>query len=59
LEPFGGASDVVALRYTQGQVRTWVERAGFVVERCVVEPVDDTPMDAVYVEATKGALRSP
>jgi len=50
---------VVALRYTQGQVRTWVERAGFVVERCVVEPVDDTPMDAVYVEATKGALRSP
>ena len=36
-----------------------VLRAGFVVERYVVEPVDDMPMDAVYVEATKGALRSP
>jgi ubiquinone/menaquinone biosynthesis C-methylase UbiE len=56
---YGDASDVVALRYRQDQVRTWVERAGFVVERCVVDPVDDMPMDAVYVEATKGALPNP
>jgi hypothetical protein len=56
---YGDASDVVALRYTQDQVRAWVERAGFVVERCVVDPVDDIPMDAVYVEATKGALPNP
>lgn len=50
---YGDASNVVALRYTQDQIRAWVERAGFVVDRCVVEPVDDMPMDAVYVEATK------
>ena len=56
---YGDASDVVALRYTQDLVRAWVERADFVVERCVVEPVDDMPMDAVYLEATKGTRPDP
>ena len=28
--------------------------AGFKVTRCVVEPVDDFPMDAVHLECKKG-----
>lgn len=54
---YGATSDVVALRHSKEQVLDWVERAGFVVNRCVVEPVDGMPMDAVYVDATKPASR--
>jgi hypothetical protein len=42
--------------YATTQVTGWVERAGFVVDRCVVEPVPEMPMDAIYLEATKGRL---
>lgn len=50
---YGDASDVVALRYTGEQVAGWVQAAGFSVERCVVEPVEEFPMDAIYLEGTR------
>ncbi len=50
---YGGKSDVVALRYTKDEVAAWAKEAQFVVDRCVVEPVPDMPMDAVYLEGTK------
>lgn len=53
---YGGASDVVALRYSRRQVADWVDENGFVVDRSVVEPVEDMPMEAVYLEATNGSV---
>jgi len=51
---YGEASDVVAIRYTKGAITDRVPEAGFALNRCVVVPVEDMPMDAVYLEATKG-----
>lgn len=51
---YGEVSDVVALRYTQEEISHWAEKAGFVVDRCLVEPVEEMPMEAVYLEGTKG-----
>jgi len=50
---YGSHSDVVALRYTRDEVVAWVQEAGFVVNRCVVEPVEEIPMQAIYLEGTK------
>ena len=55
---YGDSADIVALRYTEDQVVGFATRAGFVVERCVVEPVDEMPMDAVYLEATKATQQA-
>lgn len=50
---YGDASDIVALRYTSFELNTWAMEAGFTVLKCSVEPVEDFPMDAVYLECTK------
>jgi len=50
---YGGQSDIVALRYTSTELASWFEEAGFAVQRCVVEPVEDFPMDAVYLECRR------
>jgi ubiquinone/menaquinone biosynthesis C-methylase UbiE len=50
---YGSHSDLVALRYTKAEVVAWTREAGFVVDRCVVEPVEEMPMDAIYLEGTK------
>ncbi len=51
---YGGQSDIVALRFTDTEVSGWAESAGFIVSRCVVEPVEGMEMDAVYLEASAG-----
>lgn len=53
---YGGQFDVVALKYPKDEVVSWVRDAGFVVDRSTVEPVEGMPMEAVYVEGTKGDL---
>jgi len=50
---YGNESDVEALRYKSSEVEAWSEATGFVIDRCVVEPVEEIPMDAIYLEATK------
>jgi hypothetical protein len=50
---YGDEADIVALRYTSTELASWAENAGFAVSRCVVEPVEDFPMDAVYLECVK------
>jgi ubiquinone/menaquinone biosynthesis C-methylase UbiE len=50
---YGNKADLVALRYTGDEIRAMAERAGFRVLRCSVEPVEDFPMDAVYLECKK------
>ena len=50
---YGDESDVVALRYTSDQISSWTRAAGFIVSRCVTEPVEGFPMDAVYLEGVK------
>lgn len=50
---YGEASDVVALRYAKQDIAAWAEAAGFVVDRCVVEPVEDMAMDAIYLEGMR------
>lgn len=50
---YGEEADIVALRYTAAALVSVLEEAGFEVQRCVVEPVDGFPMDAVYVEGGK------
>jgi ubiquinone/menaquinone biosynthesis C-methylase UbiE len=51
---YGGASDIVALRYRSDEIVSWARAAGFTVTRCVVEPVEEMPMDAIYLEADRG-----
>ena len=50
---YGEQSDVVAWRYSEQQVREIIGATGFEVDRCAVKEVDDIPMDAIYVEATR------
>lgn len=51
---YGDDSDIVALRYTDAELASWAETAGYTVSRCVVEPVEDFSMDAIYLECLKG-----
>jgi ubiquinone/menaquinone biosynthesis C-methylase UbiE len=53
---YGEETDVVALRYTPDQAAGWVSQVGFSVDRCVVEPVEEIGMDAIYLEASKHGL---
>ena len=50
---YGEESDVVALRYSEREIRDWAVAAGYVVDRCTVEPVEGMPMMAVYLEGTR------
>ena len=50
---YGEVSDIIALRYTRNELVEMAEATGFRVTRCVVEPVEDFPMDAVYLECMK------
>ncbi len=50
---YGEESDIVALRYTTHKLTNIAEKAGFIVARCTVEPVEDFPMDAIYLECIK------
>lgn len=50
---YGEASGIIALRYTSTELASWFEKANFVVQRCVVEPVEDFPMDAIHLECCK------
>ena len=52
---YGGRFDAVARRYTEDEGSNWAREAGFVVDRCVVEPVEGFPMDALYLEGSKTA----
>ena len=52
---YGGRFDAVARRYTEAEVSNWALEAGFSVDRCVVEPVEGFPMDALYLEGSKAA----
>jgi len=50
---YGDASDLFALRYRGDELKAWARDAGFEITRCAVEPVEDFPMNVVYLEATK------
>lgn len=50
---YGGESDVVAFRYRRQELTAWVASAGFEISRCDVEPVEEIPMDAIYLEGVK------
>ncbi len=50
---YGDESDIVALRYRGSELTAWAEEVGFEVTRCVIEPVEEFPMDAVYLEAVR------
>lgn len=50
---YGEESDIVALRYFSHELAAWAQEAGFTVLQCKVEPVEDFPMDAIYLEGVK------
>lgn len=50
---YGDESDIVAFRYESNELVTWAEEAGFSITRCVVEPEEEYPMDAMYLEGFK------
>lgn len=50
---YGEESAIVALRYNSTELESWAKSAGFVITRCNVEPVEEFPMDALYLEASK------
>jgi len=47
---YGEASDIIALRYTSKELSEIAEDAGFIITRSVVEPVDEFPMKAIYLD---------
>lgn len=51
---YGDESDIVALRYHADELTSLTRAAGFTVARCVIEPVEEIPMDAIYLEGVKG-----
>ncbi len=50
---YGEESDIIAFRYTRNELTDLSVKAGFLVTRCTVEPVEDFPMDAIYLEGEK------
>jgi len=50
---YGDASDIVALRYRADELASFAQAAGFTVASCVVDPVAEMPMDAIYLEGVK------
>ena len=50
---YGGESNIVAFRYSDDEISSWAEAAGFSITRCVTEAVEGFPMDAVYLEGIK------
>jgi SAM-dependent methyltransferase len=46
-------ADLVACRYREEQICHGVRAAGLIVDRAAVEPVEEMPMDALYVEASR------
>jgi ubiquinone/menaquinone biosynthesis C-methylase UbiE len=50
---YGNKSDVVALRFTQSQIESWIAEVGYSIDRCIIESVEGMPMDAIYLEASK------
>jgi ubiquinone/menaquinone biosynthesis C-methylase UbiE len=50
---YGEASDIVAVRYSAGELTDLAEEAGFRMKSCIVVPVEDFPMDAVHLECIK------
>lgn len=50
---YGNESDVVALRYSRDEFYGWAQKAGFIIDRCVVAPVEGMTMDAIYLEGTR------
>ncbi len=41
------------MRFAEGALKDAAHAAGFRVDLCEVRPVEDMPMDAVYLIATK------
>ncbi len=50
---YGGESDIIALRYRLDELIPLVQKAGFEITRSAVEPVEEFPMDAIYIDAVK------
>jgi ubiquinone/menaquinone biosynthesis C-methylase UbiE len=50
---YGDQSEIVALMYSRAEIESWAKSAGFEINSCRVEPVEDFPMDAVYLEASR------
>lgn len=50
---YGDSADIIALRYTKSELSQLAESASFTVTDCVVKPVDDFPMDAIYLHCRK------
>lgn len=50
---YGEESDIVALRYSSNELIEIAESVGFIVNRCLVAPVEGFPMDAIYLECVK------
>lgn len=50
---YGNESNIVALRYRSNEIASWTREAGFTVTRCDIEPVEEIPMDAIYLEGGK------
>lgn len=49
---YGSHSDIRAFNHSAADMRSWVEAAGFDIDRCKTEQVEDMGMDALYLEAT-------
>lgn len=52
---YGDTANITAFRYTSSELSSMANDDGFAITRCAVNPVEDFPMDAVYLECRKDA----
>ena len=50
---YGDESNISAVRYRSAELSSMANDADFEITRCDVDPVEDFPMDAVYLECRK------
>lgn len=50
---YGDEADLLALNYPQKLIESWVNNAGYAIDRSEVETIEEMQMEALYLEATK------
>ena len=50
---YGKASHIIVVRYHPDELIWFARAAGFSIIKCRVDPVEDMPMDAIYLEAER------
>jgi ubiquinone/menaquinone biosynthesis C-methylase UbiE len=50
---YGEQSDILAYKFSKNEIENWLSKSGFMIDRLVIEFIEEMEMNAVYLEATK------